>query len=84
MLNSYEFSNYTIMGVAKEALRPWSPYLIFIRQLCKRSYYDWVDMWRHHRNANSVFDYLSVILPPFRTVFDYFWLKQSGNLVVQQ
>jgi len=33
-----KFCDYTIMGVAKGVLGPWSPYLIFILhcQLCKR------------------------------------------------
>ena len=31
--------------------------------------------WRHHQNANRVFDYLSVILAPFGVVFGYFWSK---------
>jgi len=35
--------------------------------------------WRHQRNANRVFGYLSVSLAPFGTVFGYFWLKTSGN-----
>ena len=51
-------------------------------QLAKRSNCadEWT-WWRHHRNANSVFGYLSVILAPFGTVFGYFCLKQSGNPV---
>jgi len=39
---------------------------------------EWI-WWCHHRNANRVFGYLSVILAPFGTVFGYFWLKKSGK-----
>jgi len=74
-----------MMGVAKGALGPWLPYLIFI--LCRpptlqkgHTTVEWT-WWRHHRNANA-FVYLSVILAPFGIVFGYFWLKKSGNPVL--
>jgi len=38
--------------------------------------------WKKCGSLYLSFGYLSVILAPFGTVFGYFWLKTSGNPVV--
>jgi len=73
------------MGVAKEALGPWSPYLIFILcrqpfcQLCKKVILRLSEHGGVIIETQTVFGYFSVTLAPFGTVFGYFWLKKSGN-----
>jgi len=63
-----------VMGVAKGALRPWSPYLIFIlcRQpfLQKGPYYSWVNMVTSSSKRKQ-------------WVWLLIWLKQSGNPVAR-